>query len=113
MGQPFHDAVNDVAPNGEPSYTEVAICTGTDMDNHPITLVNRFCMNKPALEILQGEMDACQQQLRSYRNISEIKADEAAIAKHDLEGAQWASCVLLCIVAMCVTWIGLLGRKST
>lgn len=113
MGKPFHDAVNDVEPTGEPSYTEVAICTGTDMDNHPITLVNRFCMNKPALEILKGEMDACQQQLRSYRNISEIKTEEAASLKKDYTGVSHACFGLLGVVAMCVFWIGVLGRKST
>lgn len=56
------DSVNDISGSGEPSFVHVAICTGTAMDGSGVTLVDRLCLNDPAVRLIDGDMSICQQQ---------------------------------------------------
>lgn len=70
------DTVSDVAGSGEPSFVHVAICTGTDMDGGSVTMVNRLCLNGPAVDLIDGDMSICEQQQKAFAGIMDVKSKQ-------------------------------------
>lgn len=87
------DAVNDVKPSGEPSYDNVALCVGTDFQGHPITLVNRLCLNRPAAEQMADDFRICVQQQRAAERDSSLCSIQLDNQTERVEFYQMASAI--------------------
>lgn len=68
MSEPLSDVVNDISDDsGEPSYVGVAICTGSDLNAQPITLVDRLCINRAGVIQISDDMKICEQNAAAFR----------------------------------------------
>lgn len=81
------DSVNDVAGSGEPSFVHIAICTGTDLDGAGVTLVDRLCLNDPAVHLIADDMNVCVQQQKAF--IGMLEADDKEISKLKTNENAW------------------------
>lgn len=72
MDEPLSDVVNDIGGAHEPEFTSVAVCVGADLDGNPITLLDRLCLNRPAVEKVIDDMSMCEQQLIISQNDAEL-----------------------------------------
>lgn len=77
--EPMSDSINDIGGAHEPEFSAVAICIGSDFEGNPITLVDRLCLNRPAVEKVVGDMQICEQNAKAFEGQAtrcEIKAVE-------------------------------------
>lgn len=105
---PVADSVNDIGDPSEPSYTAVAVCTGTDLDGNPVTLTDRLCMNREGVAIVIGEVNSVKQQLQKCETELESKTPDRALTKSQY----CAYAVLGLIIIACVRWIGRIGSRG-
>jgi hypothetical protein len=109
MDEPLSDVVNDVGGAGEPGFVHVAICTGSDIDAQPITLVDRMCINRPGIDMLVADMNMCEQQLKLVEGHS-----ESCTIGLDRANKEWtiiAMSELFIIIMFCVYGIVRLARR--
>lgn len=98
-------AVDDKVSTGEPSFTDVAICIGSDKSGGQILLLDRICLNREAAEILAANVSELQQEV----DVSQAEVKANAEGWRDAESSRniWrlgfvamGTLCALCIVAL-------------
>lgn len=109
--EPLSDAVNDVGGTaGEPSYVSVAICIGANMDAQPVTLVDRLCLNRPAVQQIADNQAICIQQEVAFDREVERLTIQLDDSRHDNKVIAYGGIATYLLLVVVFTTI-LLGRK--
>lgn len=95
-------AVDDKVSTGEPSFTDVAICIGSDKSGGQILLLDRICLNREAAEILAANVSELQQEVDVSQ--AEVKANaegwrEAESSRNNWEAFSSIFSVVVLIIA--------------
>ena len=113
MDEPLSDVVNDIGGAHEPEFDAIALCIGTDLDGNPVTLVDRLCLNRPAVEKVIGDMSICQQEAQVFRNEAGAQWKLALDAKRESEMYQFAALTeLFLIIILCVLCMARVASKK-
>lgn len=95
------DVVNDIDGARDPSFVHVAICTGSSIDSEPVTLVDRLCLNGPAVEVINDNYSICIQENKAY--VAEVaqltkERDESEFYGKIISGA-WVVMFIMFVIA--------------
>jgi hypothetical protein len=112
MSDPLSDSVNDVGGARDPEFTPIAICTGTDMDGRPVTILDRLCLNRPAVETVVGDMKICQQEAKMFRAEAAVERELGIDASMRGDWYQFAALTeLFVIIMVCLFFMARLARR--